>query len=344
MSKKDIKNFTLRELESVLRTRGEAPYRARQIFSALYKKGIRDFNAIKTIPKPLRDKLEEGYYIGAFELSKRQKSSDGTEKFLFKLGDESYIESVLIKAKMRKTVCLSTQVGCKFRCLFCASGLRGFIRDLTPSEITGQILFLRETLEHKITNYVFMGMGEPLDNCENVFKAIMIMAEPEGMGIGARRITVSTCGIVPGIKKLASLGIKVNLSLSLHAADDKLRDEIMPVNKKYPIAKLIDSSREYIDKTGRMLTLEYILIKGKNDSLKDAKLLAKVAGKLKSKVNLIPASASPGMRIRPSERKVADIFMKKLLSEKVKVTLRESKGKDIRAACGQLAGFAPLGK
>ena len=338
MGKRDIKNLTLEELRKEIVDMQEPSYRARQIFFWLYQKGVNDSRQMSNIPKALRDKLDKNYYISALELSQHLKSTDGTEKFLFKLRDGNFIETVLIYAKNRKTICLSTQVGCKFACTFCASGLKGLIRNLTPSEITNQILFLHHNFKHKITNYVLMGMGEPLDNYENVSKAITIMNDPAGMAIGARRITISTCGIIPGMEKLKDLGLQINLSVSLHATNNGLRDEFMPINRKYPLEELIEACEEYIRSSGRIITLEYILIKGKNDSLKDADELEPIAKRLKAKVNLVPCSPIPGQNFRSPERRSINIFMNRLLKRGANATLRESKGKDIKAACGQLAG------
>ena len=338
MNKKDIKNFTLEELKEVMVELQEPNYRAEQIFYWLYKKGVSDINKMSDISRMLRDKLEKAYYIGMLHLREHLKSTDGTEKFLFKLCDGNFIETVLIYAKQRKTICLSIQVGCRFACSFCASGSRGFTRDLTPSEITAQILFLQHELKHKITNYVFMGMGEPLDNFENVKKALMIMNDSRGMDIGARRITLSTCGVIPGIGQVSQLGLQVNLSVSLHAPNDKLRSELLPINKHYPLAILIKACEDFINKTGRMITLEYVLIKGKNDSLQDADEFVQIAKRLKAKVNLILYSRVPKLNFRPVNRKELDSFMQRLIERGVQVTLRESKGEDIQATCGQLAG------
>ena len=340
MGKRDIKNLTLEELKKEIVDMQEPAYRARQIFFWLYQRGVPNFDEMSNIPKALRDKLERNYYISALKLSEHLKSTDRAEKFLFQLSDGNFIESVLIYAKNRKTICLSTQVGCKFACSFCASGLRGFIRNLTPAEITNQILFLQHNLKHRITNYVFMGMGEPLDNYENVSKTIEIMNDPEGMGIGARRITISTCGIIPGIRKLKDLRLQVNLSLSLHATNNNLRDALMPINKRYPLEKVIKACEEFIDGTGRMITIEYILIRGKNDSLEDADELAAIAKKLKAKVNLVPCSTIPELNFQSTGRRDTNIFINRLIKRGVNATLRESKGKDIQAACGQLAGKA----
>ena len=338
MDKRDIKNFTLEEIKKVVIEIGEPGYRAGQIFLWLYKRVVCDFQEMSNLSQAFRSGLEQDYYISELSLSGKLSSSDGTEKFLFNLGDGNFIETVLICSRDRKTVCLSTQVGCKFGCVFCASGHGGFIRDLSPSEIINQILFLKDKLKHKITNYVFMGMGEPLDNCDNVLKAIMIMNSKSGLDIGARRITVSTCGIIPGIRRLTDMGLQVNLSISLHAATDNLRDILVPANRRYPLEKLVDASEYFSKKTGRILTLEYVLIKGKNDSLKDESKLESIARRLKAKVNLIPCSPVPGLGFQPPSKKDVDVFMVKLIQGRIKVTRRESKGKDIKAACGQLAG------
>jgi 23S rRNA (adenine2503-C2)-methyltransferase len=245
---------------------------------------------------------------------------------------------VFIPAGKRKTVCVSTQAGCKFACAFCASGLKGFFRDLTPSEIVGQILFLKNNLGFPLTNVVFMGMGEPLDNYENVVKAICILNAPDGLGIAARRMTVSTCGIVPGIERFKDLGLQVNLSISVHAATDAKRNALMPVNKKYPLEKLIAACEDYLRDNGRKITLEYVLIRGVNDSPQDAGGLAGIARRLSAKVNLIPYSPIPGLPFEVPETEKIQAFIKKLADKNIPATLRASKGSDIQAACGQLAG------
>ena len=338
MIKDDIMNFTLEELRGQMTYIGEPDYRAKQIFSWLYKKGLRNFGAMINMPPALRKKLDGKYRIGPLELAEHLKSSDGTEKFLFKLRDNNFIESVLIRAKDRKTICLSTQIGCKYACSFCASGLKSFVRNLDASEILNQVLFLEYNLGHRITNFVFMGMGEPLDNYENVSKAISIMTDPEGMNIGAKRISVSTCGIIPGIKALGNLKTAINLSISLHAAEDSVRSSLMPVNKKYPLRGLIKACEDFVKTAKGALTFEYVLIKGKNDSLKDAEKLAALAKKLNAKINLLIYSPVPQFSLKPSDAKDVEVFMRQLKKGRVRVTLRHSKGKDIAAACGQLAG------
>lgn len=335
--KKDIKNFTLEELEDIISGFNEPSYRASQIFSWLYRKKARNFKTMRNLPKGLIERLDENYYIGGLILEKHLGSKE-TEKFLFRLSDGNFTETVLICSKERKTVCLSTQVGCKFACSFCASGRMGFVRDLSPSEIVGQILYLRHSLKQRLTNYVFMGMGEPLDNFENTSKAIFIMNDKEGLDIGARRITISTCGVIYGINRLKDLGLQINLSVSLHATEDKLRDELIPINKRFPLEELIKACRQYVEKAGRLITLEYVLIKGKNDSAQDADRLAKIAGKLKAKVNLITYSTVPGTAYQAPSAKDTALFMERLKGNRTVVTLRKSKGSGIQAACGQLAG------
>jgi len=343
MDKKDIKNFASEEFKEELKKISEPSYRAEQIFSWIYKKGACDFSGMNNLPKPLKDKLSQYYYIGEIKPLKHLKSIDQTEKFLFELQDGNLIETVLIYAWQRKTLCISTQAGCKFACSFCASGMNGFKRDLSVSEILSQILSIEHHLKQRITNFVFMGMGEPLDNYENVSKAIKIMNSKKGMGIAARRITVSTSGIIPGIEKIKKLGLQINLSISLHAANNELRTRLMSVNKKYPLEELLSSCEDYMENGGRMLTFEYILIKGINDSQKDVDELVRAARRLKAKVNLIAYSPVPGLDYEAPFEENVKIFEDKLLKRGVNVTIRDSKGKDIMAACGQLAGEGGYG-
>jgi len=336
--KENIRNFSLKELEAELIKMNAPRFRAKQIYSWVFKQGVAAFSDMNNIPKELIGRLEERYSIGVLSLEKSIIAGDSTEKFLFKLSDGKLIETVLIPAANRNTVCISTQVGCKYRCAFCASGLGGFVRDLTPAEIVGQALFVRSKFKQEITNYVFMGMGEPLDNFDNTVKAIALMNSPEGMNVGARRITVSTCGIIPGIKKLAGLGIQVNLSISLHAASNQLRNTLVPANKMFPLSDLIKACEKYIDETGRVITLEYVLIKNRNMSSKDAEKLAAIAKRLGAKVNLISYNEVSGLRLTPPETKEAFLFMELLKRKRINVTLRRSKGSSVGAACGQLAG------
>ncbi len=334
----DIRDLSFKELAEELKDLGEPAYRARQVFDWLYKRGEASFEAFTDLPKSLRLKLGESFSLGPLELVERLVAADRTEKFLFRLADGNLIESVLIPAAKRTTLCLSTQVGCKFGCAFCASGLGGFKRNLRPSEILSQALFLRHKLSLHLTNFVFMGMGEPLDNYDNVIKAIQIMNDSRGLGIAARRITVSTVGIIHGIERLKTLGLQVNLSLSLHGVREELRSKLLPVSRKYPLQKVLQACQDYVRETGRMITLEYILLRGFNDSADDAARLASIARRLKAKVNLIPCSPVAGLGFEPPSANANKLFLRWLKEKGVKVTLRRSKGADIQAACGQLAG------
>jgi 23S rRNA (adenine2503-C2)-methyltransferase len=336
--KSDIKDFTHEELKEKLIGLQQPVYRADQIMGWLYLKGAKNFSQMSNLPAELQKKLADKFYIGELELAERFISKDQTQKFLFKLKDGHFIETVLIKATGRQTVCLSTQVGCKFACKFCASGKKGFIRNLKPSEIIEQINYLERHLDSHITNVVFMGMGEPLDNYKNTVRSIKIINDEKCLNMAARRITVSTCGIIPAIKKLKNLNLQINLSVSLHAADDKLRSRLMPVNKKYSLKKLIDELERYFSKTGRKLTLEYILIKSVNSSKKDAEALSKIAKRLQATVNLIEYHEVASSSFKSPDKETVDKFIKYLRRLGTNVTLRMSKGTDISGACGQLAG------
>lgn len=335
---KNIKEFTLQELKGLLKDWGEPAFHATQVFSWLYKKGESDFSKMSDLPEELRKILNKNLKLRSIVLKEKVKSIDGTEKFLFKLNDANYIEAVSIPMEKRVTGCVSTQAGCKFSCRFCASGSRGFKRDLTVSEIIDQALYLKNNSQsRKLTHLVFMGTGEPLDNYDNVLKAVRIINSPEGLNIGSRRITISTCGIIPGIKRLAEEGLQIELSISLHAADDKTRSILMPLNKKYPLKDLIQACREYIKKTNRQLTFEYILIKGVNSDLQNAKNLIKILKDLRlSKVNLIAANPVKELKIGPPNKSEILMFRDYLLKSGLNVTLRKGRGEDIEAACGQL--------
>lgn len=333
-----LTSFSRPELEEYFKSAGEPAYRARQVFQGVYQRGLSDFSDFTDLPLPLRKKLAGELVINPLELEQTASSTDGTVKYLFRLPDGFFVETVLIPSGDRKTACLSTQVGCKFRCAFCASGLNGFKRNLTAGEIVSQVLSLRFRLGHNLTNLVFMGMGEPLDNLENVLKAIRILNDEQGLNIGARRITISTAGVIPGIRKLKDFKLQINLSISIHSATDQLRSRLMPINKKYPLPELVEAAEDYIRSGGRQLTLEYILIKDLNDSLYEVEGLAAIARRLKAKVNLIAYSPVPQLPYRRPEETEVTRFQRWLEERKVRVTIRQSKGVDIAAACGQLAG------
>lgn len=334
----DIRDLSFEELATVLKSWGEPPYRSGQVFDWLYKRNVASFDDFTDLPWSLRLKLKETFTLGSLELVERLVAADRTEKFLFRLADGSFIESVLIPAGRRNTLCLSTQVGCKFGCAFCASGRAGFKRNLRPSEVVGQILFLRSKLDFPLTNFVFMGTGEPLDNADSVLRAIEVMNDWRGLAIAARRITVSTVGLIPGIERLKRLKLQVNLSLSLHAAREELRSRLLPASRIFSLPAILRACQEYVQETGRMMTLEYILIGGLNDTAEDARLLSSIAQRLRAKVNLIPCSPVVGLDFQPPPPGQRKLFLSWLRASRVKATLRQSRGSDIQAACGQLAG------
>ena len=337
MEKTDIKNYTLSKLESIIAGKGHPEYRAKQIFKWLFKKAAADFSAMTNLPVTLVHELENEFFISNPNCAQTYTSKDGTIKLLFLLDDKFYIEAVVIPSKGRNTICLSTQAGCRFRCVFCASGIKGFMRNLSAPEILNQILYARNVLKADITNYVFMGMGEPLDNYENLVNALKIMNDENGFNIGARRITISTCGIVPAIKKLSNLNMQVNLSLSLHAVTNTKRNSLMPVNKRFPLDIVIGALSDYIEKTNRIITLEYILMPGINDAPADADDLARIARFLRAKINLIPYSEISKFKFKAPTRQDMVTFLNKVKGRHKYITLRASKGKDIQAACGQLS-------
>ncbi len=338
MQQENIKNLTLEELGDALRNMGEQKYRGKQIFEWIYKKGPEDFSNMTNLPKPLIEGLSGRFHLNSFQGVEKYQSVDGTIKLVFKLNDGQYIESVIISSGKRYTICISTQVGCRFGCSFCASGIGGFKRDLTPAEMLDQIVYAKFRLNQNLTNYVFMGMGEPLDNYKNLIKTINIMNDKDGLEIGARRITVSTCGIIPAIKKLQAIDMQINLSISLHATTDKLRDKLMPINKVYPLNPLIETVNAYAKSSNRKTTVEYILIKDVNDSLAEANALVGIARKLWAKINIIPYSPVMGLNFSAPLPKRVEKFVSRLTASGANVTIRMSKGRDIQAACGQLAG------
>jgi len=347
----DIKSLTREELEAQFKTWGEPVYRVKQLLDWLYARRVTTWDAMTNLPKGLREKLREHFSLPAMELVRQQGSPDTTQKFLWRLADHSLIESVLIpanpalygEASDRHTLCISTQVGCAYGCKFCASGLDGWKRNLQPDEIIEQVLAVERTQTSSsketgraVDNIVVMGMGEPLANYDNLLKALKILNAPWGGGIGARKITISTSGLAPQIRQLAGEPLQFRLAISLHGATDDVRGKIMPVNKKYPLKELIAACEEYQAKKGRMMTLEYILIAGVNDSIEQTKPLAAIAKKIFAKVNLIPYNTVEGLPWeRPSED-ACERFLEALEKQNVAATLRREKGHDIDAACGQL--------
>jgi 23S rRNA (adenine2503-C2)-methyltransferase len=337
MAKLDLKNLSLKELEEFLAGRKYPAYHASQIFSWVYQKGAPDFTSMSNLPLDLRNLLADNFHIGGLRLVKKEISADGTGKFLFALEDGNAIESAVIPTPKRKTACLSSQAGCNFKCGFCASGLKGKERDLATAEIVGQLMMLNGVIApERVSHVVLMGTGEPLDNYENVMKAIRLINSPLALGIAARRITVSTCGIIPGIERLAGEKLQVELSVSLHAADNATRNKLMPVNKKYPLEKLIAACRQYAKTTKRQVTFEYILIKEMNCDLKSAANLAQLLKGWDCKINLIPYNPIKEFDFEPPAKLETLFFRDRLTKSGVRATIRMPRGKDIHAACGQL--------
>jgi len=339
-----IKSLTLSELGERLAALGQPSFRAKQVMEWIYGKRAMSFEAMTNLPAALRKTLSDEFSFDSLEVVRVLGSEDTTRKFLFRLHDASLIESVLIpaspalygEASDRRTLCVSTQVGCAYGCKFCASGLDGWSRNLLASEVVEQILKVEEISGEKVNNLVFMGMGEPLANFANVMRAIEILNAPWGVGIGARHITVSTSGLAPQIRELADQPLQIRLAISLHGATDEVRQQIMPVNKKFPLNVLLEACDYYASRKKQRLTFEYILIEGVNDRLEDAAALVGVARRTGAKVNCIPYNSVEGLDWkRPSERR-QDAFMEVLEQADIPSTIRREKGHDIAAACGQL--------
>jgi 23S rRNA (adenine2503-C2)-methyltransferase len=356
----DIKSQSREELAARFLEWGQPAYRVDQALQWLYAQRITSWAEMTNLPKALRDQLSGAYTLQALELVRKQGARDTTQKFLWRLNDQSMIESVLIPANPalygersdRHTLCVSTQVGCAYGCRFCASGLEGWKRNLRVEEIVEQVTAVERwhsqqpqeleqidgtrPAERVVNNLVIMGMGEPLANYDNLLKALTILNAPWAGAIGARKITISTSGLVPQIRKLADEALQFRLAISLHGATDEVRNKIMPVNRKYPLEELTRACDYYQEKKGRMLTFEYILIADVNDSLDQIKPLAKLAHRLHAKVNLIPYNKVEDLPWERPREEVQERFLKALQNENVTATLRQEKGHDIDAACGQL--------
>ena len=341
--KKDIKSLYRDELAEHMAERGEPSYRTDQIMEWLYERLAESFDDMSNLPMILRQHLPKDFELNAVRALRTRRATDSTEKFLFELHDGSLVETVLIPATPgltsrsdRVTLCISTQVGCAYRCAFCASGLDGVKRNLSAAEIVDQVVQVRRRSDERIDNIVVMGMGEPLANYDNLMRALRIINAPWGLGIGARKITVSTVGLVPRIKALAAEPMQIRLAVSLHGTTDDVRDKIMPVNKKHPLSELIEACRYYRTKSGRMMTFEYILIDGVNDGLDQAQRLGEIASDLRAKVNLIPYNEVAGLPLRRPDAGRCKAFQRMLKTHGVTATLRREKGDKIAAACGQL--------
>ena len=339
MADPDIKSMTFPQLCEAIAALGEREYRAKQIFDWIHVKGIADYDEMSNLPKILRDTSRKRYPLPLCEIINKQVSKvDGTIKYLFKLSDGESIESVSMSYKYGSTLCVSSQAGCKLGCVFCATGAGGFSRNLAPSEMLGQIHAAQKDTEEKVSRVVLMGMGEPLDNFDNVVRFIELMADSGGLNIGMRNISLSTCGIVPGIYRLLEKRIPLTLSVSLHAPNDQIRDILMPVNKRYPIDSLLEACAKYARITSRRISFEYALFKGVNDSEDCAKQLSGILKGMLCHVNLIPCSKVSGSIYTGSSREVIERFSSVLNKSGITATIRRSLGKDIDAACGQLRG------
>jgi len=334
-----IYDLSLEELQDWVKEQGEPAFRAGQIYDWLYVKRAQSFDEMSNLPKPLRAKLEEGFdFVTLTEITKLS-SKDGTVKFLFKLHDDHAVETVLMRHNYGNSVCVTTQVGCRVGCTFCASTLGGLKRDLTPGEIVAQVVKCQQLLDpqnERVSSIVIMGIGEPFENYDATMKFLRTMIHPKGLNIGARHITVSTSGIVPSIYKFADEDTQVNLAISIHAPNDALRSRLMPVNRRYPFQELMDAIRHYIDKTGRRVTFEYALIGGVNDRPEHAEELADVLQGLLCHVNLIPVNYVPERDYVRTPRDDIFEFQRILVKNNVNATIRREQGHDIAAACGQL--------
>jgi 23S rRNA (adenine2503-C2)-methyltransferase len=345
-TKTDLKNFSSDQLVEYVESLGQPPFRGRQIMAWLYRPGISEFSQMTDLAIKFREVLSEKAFISHFDKIITERSSDGCVKFGFTLGDGSVIESVLIPEEERNTLCISSQVGCAMGCKFCLTGTMGFIRNLTPSEIVNQVCAVRDFLliqdpderigPDRVTNLVYMGMGEPLNNMDNVLTSLSILTEPKGLDLAARKITVSTCGIVPNIRKLGE-NSPVNLAISLHAVDDETRDKLMPVNRRHNIDSLLQACRTFPMPKRKRIMFEYVLLAGVNDSDKHARLLAKKLRNIPCKINLLPYNECDALPYKSPTRERTLAFQKILMAAHYSVFIRSSRGADISAACGQLA-------
>ncbi|MZI79551.1 23S rRNA (adenine(2503)-C(2))-methyltransferase RlmN [Clostridium butyricum] len=332
----NLLDYTLDELKVWMSENGESAFRGKQILSWIYK-GVMDFKGMKNIPKSLINKLEENFTITMPEIVEVYKSElDGTEKFLLGFSDGNLIESVLMRYKHGNSICISTQVGCRMGCKFCASTIEGRVRNLTTGEILSEVIAVQNYIGERISNIVLMGSGEPLDNYDNVVKFLEIVSADYGLNIGQRHITLSTCGIVPKIYELADKELSITLAISLHAFSDEKRKEIMPIANKYTISELLEACRYYLNKTKRRITFEYALVKDVNDGMEDAKALGKLLSGMLCHVNLIPVNEIKENSFKRSSKKAIDDFSEVLRNNGIEVTTRREMGSDINAACGQL--------
>ena len=341
MEKKDIASYSFEELQEEMLAIGEKGFRSRQIYSWIHEKLVDDFEEMTNLPKALRQKLEAAYEIRRVEMEKRQISKiDGTNKFLFCLKDGNMVESVLMKYKHGNSVCISSQVGCRMGCRFCASTLDGLERNLTPSEMLRQVYQIQKITGERVSNIVIMGTGEPLDNYDNFLKFIHMVSDEHGLNISQRNITASTCGIVPNIRRLAEEKLQITLALSLHGSNQEKRRSLMPVANKYELHEVLEACDYYFEKTGRRITFEYSLVHGVNDTPEDAKELMGILKDRNCHLNLIPVNPIKERNYEKPDKKSAENFKNKLEKNGINVTIRREMGRDINGACGQLRNDA----
>lgn len=335
--KRDIKSLTLEELNNEITAMGIPSFRAKQIYQWLHQKMAESFNEMTNLSKELREKLEEQYRIPcAKQVNLLVSAADGTKKYLFALEDGRIIESVWMKYRHGNSVCISSQVGCRMGCRFCASTLDGLERNLLPSEMLDQVYQIQKETNERVSHVVVMGSGEPMDNLDHLIRFIRLISSQEGLHISRRNLTVSTCGIVPGIRRLADENLSVTLALSLHAPNDSLRQTLMPIARRYPLKDVLAACRDYFLKTGRRITFEYSLVKGINDSRHEARELAWLLSGQEAHVNLIPVNPIEERAFVPSEKDSVLTFKHVLEKSKIAVTVRREMGRDIQGACGQL--------
>ena len=337
MEKRDIKSMNLPELTEFVKELGEKPFRAKQLYQWMHVKLAPSLDDMTNLSKDFRERLKENAHYTSLETVEMFEAGiDGTRKYLFGLGDGNIIESVLMRYKHGNSVCISSQVGCRMGCRFCASTLDGLERNLTAGEMLDQIYRIQMSTGERVSNVVVMGSGEPMDNYDNLIRFIHLLSDENGLNISQRNITVSTCGIVPGIKKLCEEGLSITLALSLHAPNDEVRKTLMPVANQYSLSEVLPACKEYFEKTGRRLTFEYSLVQGVNDNLEEAKKLAALLKDMHGHVNLIPVNPIKERDYKQSNKEAIEEFKSYLEKKGINVTVRREMGRDIGGACGQL--------
>ena len=335
--KQDIKSLELAELTEAMVQMGQPKFRGMQVYSWLHEKRVESFEEMSNLPAAFRQQLAQNYYINSLSIIRKLTSKiDGTQKYLLRLKDNNCVEAVLMKYKYGNSVCISTQVGCRMGCKFCASTLAGLVRSLEPSEMLDEIYTVTRDSGQRVSNVVLMGIGEPFDNYDNVMKFLHILSSPEGYNLSLRHLSLSTCGLVDRIYQLAEEKVGLTLSISLHAPNDEIRSQTMPINKRYPIDELLEACRYYFNKTGRRISFEYALIEGVNDEVRHANELADRLRGMSAHVNLIPVNPIKERGFKRGSRQRIEAFQKALEARGVNATIRRELGADINAACGQL--------